>query len=304
MLRFLVCQTSLSVSASEVLGQIAFQEHFPIDGVAQAELASTLVDLGYGLNVGNACQQVYGLGACTAMMTIIGLTAWYQDSELCLCLSGPAYDLARISEQPASEANQALLADIELEVMELRASLELKGIHRDAIQEACKKKRKEMLEEHDAKCGDAKKAARDGDPKVQEREKEREKEKDLQLQREKEKEKEREKKKKQEEKEAKEKEERLKKEKEKQAQEKERQRREKEKEREKEKDKEREKEKERERSKGKEKAKAKDSDKDAKQKDKDNDKGKDKDKDKAKQVKRRSPASKSPSGAAKKKVRR
>eukprot|EP00439_Symbiodinium_sp_Y106_P007604 s2818_g1.t1 len=211
-------------------------------------------------------------------------------------------------EQPASEANQALLADIELEVMELRASLELKGIHRDAIQDPCKKKRKEMLEEHDAKRGDAKKAARDGDPKVQEREKEREKEKELQLQREREKEKEREKKKKQEEKEAKEKEERLKKEKEKQAQEKERQRKEKEKEREKEKDKEREKEKERERSKGKEKAKAKDSDKDAKQKDKDNDKGKDKDKDKdkdkAKQVKRRSPASKSPSGAAKKKVRR
>ncbi|CAE7355180.1 RRC1 [Symbiodinium microadriaticum] len=204
---------------------------------------------------------------------------------------GSSKEEASPEEQPASEATQALLGDIELEVMELRASLELKGIHRDAIQEACKKKRKEMLE-----------AARDGDPKVQEREKE----KELQLQREKEKEKEREKKKKQEEKEAKEKEERLKKEKERQAQEKERQRKEKEKEREKEKDKEREKEKERERSKGKEKAKVKESDKDGKQKEKDNDKGKDKDKDKdkAKQAKRRSPESKSPSGAAKKKVRR
>ncbi|CAE7943990.1 RRC1, partial [Symbiodinium sp. KB8] len=208
---------------------------------------------------------------------------------------GSSKEEASPEEQPASEATQALLGDIELEVMELRASLELKGIHRDAIQEACKKKRKEMLE-----------AARDGDPKVQEREKEREQEKELQLQREKEKEKEREKKKKQEEKEAKEKEERLKKEKERQAQEKERQRKEKEKEREKEKDKEREKEKERERSKGKEKAKVKESDKDGKQKEKDNDKGKDKDKDKdkAKQAKRRSPESKSPSGAAKKKVRR
>ena len=55
MLRFLVCQTSISIGAGEVgqgldvarwtlfsnampvqvLGQIAFQEHFPIDGVAQ-----------------------------------------------------------------------------------------------------------------------------------------------------------------------------------------------------------------------------------------------------------------------------
>jgi len=41
MLRFLVCQTSLSVSASEELGQIAFQEHFPIDGVEQDPSKST-----------------------------------------------------------------------------------------------------------------------------------------------------------------------------------------------------------------------------------------------------------------------
>ncbi|OLQ14377.1 hypothetical protein AK812_SmicGene1544 [Symbiodinium microadriaticum] len=68
MLRFLVCQTSLSVSASEVLGQIAFQEHFPIDGVAQEPSKSTKP----------MPRWVYGLGACTAMMTVIGLTAWYQ----------------------------------------------------------------------------------------------------------------------------------------------------------------------------------------------------------------------------------
>ena len=52
MLRFLVCQTSISISASEalealesasrqVLGQIAFQEHFPIDGIAQEPSKST-----------------------------------------------------------------------------------------------------------------------------------------------------------------------------------------------------------------------------------------------------------------------
>lgn len=35
MLRFLVVQTSISAQAAEVLGQIAFQEHFPIDGVDQ-----------------------------------------------------------------------------------------------------------------------------------------------------------------------------------------------------------------------------------------------------------------------------
>jgi len=41
MLRFLVCQTSLSVSASEELGQVTFQEHFPIDGVEQEASKST-----------------------------------------------------------------------------------------------------------------------------------------------------------------------------------------------------------------------------------------------------------------------
>eukprot|EP00440_Ansanella_granifera_P053258 gb/GFBE01057736.1/.p1 GENE.gb/GFBE01057736.1/~~gb/GFBE01057736.1/.p1 ORF type:complete len:275 (+),score=79.53 gb/GFBE01057736.1/:1-825(+) len=68
MLRFLVCQTSLSVSASEVLGQIAFQEHFPIDGVAQEPSKSTKP----------MPRWVYGLGACTVGMTLITITAWYQ----------------------------------------------------------------------------------------------------------------------------------------------------------------------------------------------------------------------------------
>jgi len=42
MIRFLVCQTSLSVSAAEELGQAAFQEHFPIDGKDQDIVPSTL----------------------------------------------------------------------------------------------------------------------------------------------------------------------------------------------------------------------------------------------------------------------
>lgn len=42
MLRFLTCQTSLSVSAAEELGQVSFQEHFPIDGVEQEPSKSTM----------------------------------------------------------------------------------------------------------------------------------------------------------------------------------------------------------------------------------------------------------------------
>jgi len=68
MLRFLVCQTSLSVSASEVLGQIAFQEHFPIDGVAQEPSKSTKP----------LPRWVYGLFVCTGGLTTITILAWWQ----------------------------------------------------------------------------------------------------------------------------------------------------------------------------------------------------------------------------------
>eukprot|EP00438_Fugacium_kawagutii_P032402 Skav234905 [mRNA] locus=scaffold840:771493:775069:+ [translate_table: standard] len=68
MLRFLVCQTSISTGAAEVLGQIAFQEHFPIDGVAQ-EPSKSMKPMP---------RWVYGLGACTAFMTVVTITAWYQ----------------------------------------------------------------------------------------------------------------------------------------------------------------------------------------------------------------------------------
>mmetsp|Transcript_54012 Transcript_54012/g.152190 ORF Transcript_54012/g.152190 Transcript_54012/m.152190 type:complete len:285 (-) Transcript_54012:57-911(-) len=68
MLRFLVCQTSLSVAASEILGQIAFQEHFPIDGVQQEPSKSTKP----------LPKWVYGMIACTAGMTMITIICWWQ----------------------------------------------------------------------------------------------------------------------------------------------------------------------------------------------------------------------------------
>jgi len=74
MLRFLVCQTSLSVSASEVLGQIAFQEHFPIDGVAQEPSKSTMP----------MPKWVYGLAVCTVGVTVITICAWWQIVKVAL----------------------------------------------------------------------------------------------------------------------------------------------------------------------------------------------------------------------------
>mmetsp|Transcript_30904 Transcript_30904/g.78251 ORF Transcript_30904/g.78251 Transcript_30904/m.78251 type:complete len:273 (+) Transcript_30904:2-820(+) len=68
MLMFLVCQTSVSVSASEVLGQIAFQEHFPIDGVAQPPSTSTMP----------LPRWFYGLGACTVTLSFFAVVAWWQ----------------------------------------------------------------------------------------------------------------------------------------------------------------------------------------------------------------------------------
>ena len=110
-----------------MLGQIAFQEHFPIDGIAQdavGDLAaalegdrgycfyklpldfaaskepskstkpmprwagkptssggrSGLLQFGVGLRSRwkESRNKVYGLGACTAFMTLVTVTAWYQ----------------------------------------------------------------------------------------------------------------------------------------------------------------------------------------------------------------------------------
>jgi len=68
MLTFLVCQTSLSIGASEVLGQIAFQEHFPIDGRAQDPSKSEKP----------LPRWVYIAGASTCVLTTLAMSAWWQ----------------------------------------------------------------------------------------------------------------------------------------------------------------------------------------------------------------------------------
>lgn len=68
MLRFLVCQTSISVAAAEVLGQIAFQEHFPIDGVAQ-EMSKSTKPLP---------RWVYVAMCIAAVFMMLCLLAWWQ----------------------------------------------------------------------------------------------------------------------------------------------------------------------------------------------------------------------------------
>lgn len=68
MLRFLVCQTSLSISASEALGQIAFQEHFPIDGVEQ-EIPRCDKPMP---------KWFYGMMVLAVAMTLLFLLAWWQ----------------------------------------------------------------------------------------------------------------------------------------------------------------------------------------------------------------------------------
>jgi len=67
-LTFLVCQTSLSIGASEVLGQIAFQEHFPIDGKAQDPSKSEKP----------LPRWVYYAGVSTCVLTTLALGAWWQ----------------------------------------------------------------------------------------------------------------------------------------------------------------------------------------------------------------------------------
>lgn len=68
MLTFLVCQTTLSVSASEVLGQIAFQEHFPIDGRPQEPSKSTKP----------LPRWVYTMAGFTTAFTALTVVAWWQ----------------------------------------------------------------------------------------------------------------------------------------------------------------------------------------------------------------------------------
>merc|ERR1711948_224507 len=107
---------------------------------------------------------------------------------------------------------------IELEVMELRASLEMQGLHRDAIEDICDEKRQRLIEEQEAslaspRLGEDSKIAPDSPEtssseseahrrrekekaklaKEKEKEKEREREREAEKEREREKEKEKEK---------------------------------------------------------------------------------------------------------------
>jgi len=65
---FLVVQTSISISAAEGLGQVAFPEHFPVDGKAQDIPESTMQKPRWTL----------GLAICTILMLLCTVFAWYQ----------------------------------------------------------------------------------------------------------------------------------------------------------------------------------------------------------------------------------
>eukprot|EP00746_Dinoflagellata_sp_MGD_P002045 gnl/MRDRNA2_/MRDRNA2_103947_c0_seq1.p1 gnl/MRDRNA2_/MRDRNA2_103947_c0~~gnl/MRDRNA2_/MRDRNA2_103947_c0_seq1.p1 ORF type:complete len:295 (+),score=59.95 gnl/MRDRNA2_/MRDRNA2_103947_c0_seq1:92-976(+) len=68
MISFLVVQTSISISAAEGLGQVAFPEHFPIDGKIQDVPESTM----------QRPRWMASLVLCTIIMVICTLFAWYQ----------------------------------------------------------------------------------------------------------------------------------------------------------------------------------------------------------------------------------
>lgn len=68
MLRFLVCQTSISASAAEALGQIAFQEHFPIDGVQQEPSGSKRP----------LPRWVYWMLVLSFIFVVVTIIAWWQ----------------------------------------------------------------------------------------------------------------------------------------------------------------------------------------------------------------------------------
>jgi len=55
-----------------------------------------------------------------------------------------------LADGAGSRIEHKVLRNIELEVMELRASLETQGLHRDAIEDICDEKRQRLIEEHEA----------------------------------------------------------------------------------------------------------------------------------------------------------
>jgi len=64
--------------------------------------------------------------------------------------AGAEAEALPLTEDAGSRIEHTVLRNIELEVMELRASLETQGLHRDAIEDICDEKRQRLIEEHEA----------------------------------------------------------------------------------------------------------------------------------------------------------
>merc|ERR1712187_375890 len=62
-------------------------------------------------------------------------------------------EVSKTEEKPLDNDDQGGLQNIELEVMELRASLTAQGLFRDSIEEICEEKRQRLIEEHQASMG-------------------------------------------------------------------------------------------------------------------------------------------------------
>lgn len=87
---FLVVQTSISISAAESLGQVAFPEHFLVDGKAQDVPESTM----------QRPRWLTSLVLCTIFMTICTIFAWYQVA-MQIMISEPGRSAAITSETPS-----------------------------------------------------------------------------------------------------------------------------------------------------------------------------------------------------------
>merc|ERR1712087_900950 len=53
-------------------------------------------------------------------------------------------------ESKLIKVDASFLKNIDLEVLELRASLETQGLHRDSIEDICDEKRQRLIEEYEA----------------------------------------------------------------------------------------------------------------------------------------------------------
>eukprot|EP00927_Polykrikos_kofoidii_P076758 TRINITY_DN73797_c0_g1_i1.p1 TRINITY_DN73797_c0_g1~~TRINITY_DN73797_c0_g1_i1.p1 ORF type:complete len:324 (-),score=70.30 TRINITY_DN73797_c0_g1_i1:274-1155(-) len=84
MLRFIVCQTSISTSAAELLGQTCFQEHFPINGVPQ-EMSKDVKPMP---------RWVYLLMCFAAMLVVMAMVIFWNVTKSVLNTSSVTSDLS------------------------------------------------------------------------------------------------------------------------------------------------------------------------------------------------------------------